>query len=1033
MLNLQQTIAIIFNKINFIFYIFYVKISIFVILILNHEKLLFMKKISSFLSILILSINIINASTGWYEDYIKLNVNSTGEVYYWIGGNPSFGTQLQGASLGTVSSLEITGADMKYWSDSQDRTGGSFFYKVTDTNNNVTYIPATEVIWDQTYLEGNNYQGLKTININLRATVPGGTTCRLEVWAKSWGNNQGDSWLTNGGANYVATFTTTPLYWGGTGIWTDAGWSTSDGGPYTTNWVSGSAIVFNIPNSTITANTTNFSNILAYENVTVTAGGTLGTNGSVATITVANGKVFNMESQSLSSSNGTGFIKNGEGTWNIGAQINEYNGGFTLNSGTVIVSGQNSFGGINSLLTINGGTIQISSSPKFQNNVILGNDFILSGTGTGTANFLGNVDLGANTRKITNNTTGATRIFSGIILGQSGVGITFDGTGSGVITFSGNNTYDGLTTINGSTLKLNALGGALKTGNAVSIGGGTLEIAQSQTIGDLTMTSGTLKIDVGQTLTITGNYNVTGGTINNLGTIILQGTSSQSFPENATINNGTVGKMTNLTINNNQGVFLDNSFSLDALTVNPAAQLILNSDKSISATTFTILSDNTGTGTFINNGTLTSSTTTVNQYLTYRSWYMSSPVQETVAPAVSTSGWLNKIESYNESNKSWPESTTMTAPTGYLVVPVIQAETTSPTTISFSGTLNNGDIPVTLSKTGTNGFNLIGNPYPSYIDWTKVYSENASSANMPTSTMWYRTKVSGSWDFATVNGASGEVSPATISKLIPPMQAFWVRTSTNGSTLTFKNDMRVQETLTNLLKTRSIVAPERQIVRLQLSDGTNTDETVIYTNTNASDGFDVYDSPMMTAESVVTPQIYTTVENEQLVLNGMSTLPTDTEIPLEFVPGSSTSFSIKANEVNNLPSDINLILKDNATGTETDLTDGTTAYDFIPVSTSTNRFSIIFRTAGTTTATQNLKDNKNIQIYTDLNNRIIVNTNGKQNGIYSVEIYNTAGQKLAGVQSTNSVTTLSTSLSQGVYLVKVNVNGNSTIQKVVIH
>jgi len=65
------------------------------------------------------------------------------------------------------------------------------------------------------------------------------------------------------------------------------------------------------------------------------------------------------------SANQAGFIKNGDGIWNIGAQPNAYNAansGFTLNAGTVIVSGNSSFGGANSLLTINGGTIQSSSS-----------------------------------------------------------------------------------------------------------------------------------------------------------------------------------------------------------------------------------------------------------------------------------------------------------------------------------------------------------------------------------------------------------------------------------------------------------------------------------------------------------------------------------------------------------------------------------------------------------------------------------------------------------------------------------------------
>ena len=35
-----------------------------------------------------LFINVVSATTGWYQDYIFLNVNGTGSSYYWIGADP---------------------------------------------------------------------------------------------------------------------------------------------------------------------------------------------------------------------------------------------------------------------------------------------------------------------------------------------------------------------------------------------------------------------------------------------------------------------------------------------------------------------------------------------------------------------------------------------------------------------------------------------------------------------------------------------------------------------------------------------------------------------------------------------------------------------------------------------------------------------------------------------------------------------------------------------------------------------------------
>ncbi len=149
------------------------------------------------------------AATGWFNDFLTIKVDGAETANnYYIGTDPASGaTALQGKAFGTVASLEITGCDMKYWADGgDDRTGGAFYYKITNTANNVDLVAATEVIWDHASIGGNNYQGTKATNINLLAGLPYGSY-QLHVWAKTWGNVGGDNWLSNSSANYVATFT----------------------------------------------------------------------------------------------------------------------------------------------------------------------------------------------------------------------------------------------------------------------------------------------------------------------------------------------------------------------------------------------------------------------------------------------------------------------------------------------------------------------------------------------------------------------------------------------------------------------------------------------------------------------------------------------------------------------------------------------------------------------------------------------------------------------------------------------------------
>lgn len=167
-----------------------------------------MRKITLLAAILMVG-SLSFAATGWFNDFLTIKVDGIETTNnYYIGDvpNPIGATALQGKAFGVVASLAISGFDMKYWSDTQDRTGGAFYYKITNTGNTVDLIATTEIIWDQTALGGNDFQGTKATNIDLLAGLPYGSY-QLHVWAKSWGSGQGDIWLSNSSANYVATFT----------------------------------------------------------------------------------------------------------------------------------------------------------------------------------------------------------------------------------------------------------------------------------------------------------------------------------------------------------------------------------------------------------------------------------------------------------------------------------------------------------------------------------------------------------------------------------------------------------------------------------------------------------------------------------------------------------------------------------------------------------------------------------------------------------------------------------------------------------
>ena len=157
------------------------------------------------------------------------------------------------------------------------------------------------------------------------------------------------------------------LYWrtdGTSGSWTGNNWSnpaTPTGG---SAWVPSTNTIFS-ENSTVTFATTTIGDVTvdAGKTVNITNLNTL-TYGGVRTFTIGTGSTLNWTSQNITANSSGGLIKNGSGILNINAlNYTTLTGGFTLNNGTLIVSGSKSLGSAN--LTINGGTLQSNGSNSF--------------------------------------------------------------------------------------------------------------------------------------------------------------------------------------------------------------------------------------------------------------------------------------------------------------------------------------------------------------------------------------------------------------------------------------------------------------------------------------------------------------------------------------------------------------------------------------------------------------------------------------------------------------------------------------------
>jgi hypothetical protein len=590
---------------------------------------------------------------------------------------------------------------------------------------------------------------------------------------------------------------------------------------------------------------------------------------------------------------------------------------------------------------------------------------------------------------------------------------------------------------------------------------------------NLTLTKGNISTD-DLTLTLEGNTVGSGGYIStnpSAGTIEYAGASAQTIRRikdntaNALLVTNTSSE--GATMIGTDDSFGDlNTFNLvnvvngSRLNIAPGEKLTVNNDL-LNNGTFVLQSDNQGTATLLTPGTLSTDAGTykVEQYLTGanngsapngRFWYVSTPVSGATSATFNPVSGLNKLWSWYEPTHSYIQiadnNTSLVNGKGYV------ARMGNTGNVEFSSKImNNGDITLTgLSWTGNDhlnrGYNLVGNPYPSYLNWKDVWVDPNTGdlrenglPNRMRATMWVRSENSSLYTYNAVAGAyvttnpqKGEISDNNI-QYIAPMQAFWVETfdpeMTDGS-ITFTNSMRSHQISSHQrLRAKSANQNEKQTVKLQITDGTNSDETVVLFNAKASDTYDLYDSRKMSQTTL--PQLYTKAGSNVLSINTLSAFNNERVVPLGFSVPASGSYSISANEIANFAQGTQVLLLDNTSGNVTELTDGI-EYHFTSAKTdSYNRFSLIFRSPGLTTDMDSFT-NGNITVFKNGDNKITVICKEDVMFNASVTVYNVTGQVLANKALSGVTTVVDNQFIPGVYIVKVNNGANAVSTKVVI-
>jgi len=348
--------------------------------------------------------------------------------------------------------------------------------------------------------------------------------------------------------------------------------------------------------------------------------------------------------------------------------------------------------------------------------------------------------------------------------------------------------------------------------------------------------------------------------------------------------------------------------------------------------------------------------------------------------------------------------------------------------IAFTGTLNVNDAGVGIGITSnTNGFNLIGNPYPSYIaaNNTADATNNILKVNdtdndfLTESTIWFWNQATSSYD---------QRNHATGSFFIAPGQGFFV--SSNGSN-TFSFTEAMQSHQTDSFQRSSSTNPEIQLI---MTDGSKTRNSDIYYLDGTTTGFDNgYDSSIFEGVANSFSLFTEAVANGTGKKLGIQSLPnSDYEnmiIPVGVI--SSPGLLSFSATTTNLPSGHKVYLEDKETELFTRLDEINSKYE-VTLNTSLNGIGRFFLHTTTSTLSLNPENITNISIYISSRNNLRVV--GIQEGTTQLRMFNILGKQVLKTSfQSNGVDNIGLpNLRHGVYIIQISSKEGLVNKKIII-
>lgn len=237
----------------------------------------------------------------------------------------------------------------------------------------------------------------------------------------------------------------------------------------------------------------------------------------------------------------------------------------------------------------------------------------------------------------------------------------------------------------------------------------------------------------------------------------------------------------------------------------------------------------------------------------------------------------------------------------------------------LTGTPNQGTGVVNLnycpggcaySGADPNGYNLVGNLYPSAVDWNAISKSNVDDA------IWVWNAQGGNYgSFVAGVGANEQ------TEIIPSGAGFFVRANSAGASVTFDESDKA-ETNTGSTFLRS---GRNTLFRMKMTTAANanlSDEAVVVFRPTATRGYDRhFDAAKMSGSLMNISTV--PVAGQKMIINSMPEMTAQREdLVLDVNASADGQYNINFNGFENIDAAAVMYLRDNYTGTLTQITDG---------------------------------------------------------------------------------------------------------------